>query len=222
MKGSARSAHQKNPENHLMKTPSLLLTLAAIGLFSVPAARADDPSFGSGTFTGNFRYNNGTTTSTGTYVETRSTTGTTTTDSVVYTITSTGATSTDTTATTLNTDDSKTVVSTHIAFGATAALTETITFPAFTTTTTTNHGSTVTRTSASPYGTGTFTAADGTTGTLTTIVGDGVVATDLTDATTGLTRELHEEGEGDKFYIVSPAGVLTITTLTRFSGFRHH
>ena len=214
---------QTTQQTRPWKKSSILLTIAA-GLLSLSAAQANDLSL-SGTFNGNFRYNDGTTTSAGTFVETRATTGTTTTESVVYTLTSTGATSTDTTATTTNADESKTVVYTHIAFGATASFTSTVTFAAFTTTTTTNHGSTITRTSASPYGTGTFTAADGTTGTLTTIEADGIAATDLTNATTGLTRELSEEGDGFanfKTYSVSPAGVLAITSLSRVSGHGHH
>ena len=207
-----------------MKKPSILLTIAAAGLLSLSTAQAND-LFSNGSFNGNFRYNDGTTTSAGTFVETHATSGTTTTDTVVYTLTSTGATSTDTTATTTNTDESKTVVYTHTAFGATASFAATVTFPAYTTTRTTNRGSTITRTSASPYGTGTFTAADGTTGTLTTIVADGIEATDLNDATTGLTRELREDGDGfasSKTYSVSPAGVVTITSLTRFSGSHGH
>ncbi len=204
-----------------MKKPSLLFTLALAGYLaaagpSLPLALAQTTTTTHNyAISGGFRSSDGTA---GTYVETRFNNGTSTTDTIVYTSTDATTTGTDTTVTTLNADDSKTVVFTHVALGTTAPFTSTTTFAALTTTAT-YAGGTTTRTSPSPYGTGTFTAEDGTTGTLTTFVADGIASTDYVNATLGLTRVFREEGSDGrrnsiKILSVSPAGVLTTTTLT--------
>ncbi len=161
------------------------------------------------TRSGNFKSTDGTS---GTFVNTITTSSATTkSDVVVFTRSSDGKTKTDTTNTTTNGDGSREVAYSSVDYGATAPFTSSKTV------TKEKHGQFV--------GTGNFTTADGTSGTLTTLETKAetvnVVSAVYNNSTTGITNDLRLEDDGFGFVTakhlsLDPTGKLTVEVTTRY------
>lgn len=186
-----------------MKTsPRFLLTLtAACGLAATASAKTSTTS-ADYTLSGSFTE----TGYSGTYVETHTVVGDVTTDTIVLTSTA-ATTSTITTTTTTNTDGSKVVVFSDLAFGATVASVFTADLAA--------------PVSGSAVGLGTFTLSGGTAGTLRavrfSVGGEEITSLTLTSALGVVTQEVFIAGADgcarDEVLSVSAADALTVTSL---------